>query len=399
MEDLPVEILEQILFSITDLRSLYHLVVASPAASRVFGSAEAGPKALDHVFGESMAPEVITLVSLVSLIRTASLEYPPAPSVQDFVEKYTQCHKDRDPSLISAAPSLAHLLRGQPPHLIRGVLLTARRICCLTWACLEYYRSQWASVTPCHLENGPFAWGARDKAWRENPQGRPYTPQPLSPPCWMEEQRVMRGFWRLQLLLDLKLATSADRLDWALKNSDEGLSPDVLFAGWTWQKEEFLTVVDFVDHIQGGSILSQRSRSLPAPSQTYASSRSWQDPAYPGVVDPRWPREVLSKDQPPCWMIYIVKLLKHPYSPIRGVPFWPYRQLGLAIWQQDKLEALELSFTSYASRGIGRPTSRGDIVFTWRSLLSQDLIAELQASMEADFQQNGFLLNRSNPNM
>ncbi|KAJ3954088.1 hypothetical protein N0V92_009426 [Colletotrichum tropicale] len=205
MEGLPVEILEQILFSITDLRSLYHLVVALSAASRVFGSAKAGPKALDHVLGESMAPEVITLVSLVSLVRTASLEHPPAP--------------------------LAYLLRGQSPQLVRGVLLTARRICCLTWACLEYYRSQWKSVTPCHLENGPFAWGAREKAWRQNPQGRPYTPQPLSPPCWMEEQRVMRGFWRLQLLLDLKLAISEDRLDWALKGSHEGVSPDVLFAG------------------------------------------------------------------------------------------------------------------------------------------------------------------------
>ncbi|KAH9237540.1 hypothetical protein K456DRAFT_1940227 [Colletotrichum gloeosporioides 23] len=362
MEGLPVEILEQILFSITDLRSLYYLVVASPAASRVFGSAESGPKALDHVLGESMAPEVITLISLVGLVRTASLEHPPAPSVQEFVEKYTQCHRDQDPSLISAAPSLAHLLRGQSPQLVRGVLLTARRICCLMWACLDYYRT-----------------------WRQNPRGRPYTPQPLSPPCWMEEQRVMRGFWRLQLLLDLKLATSEDRLDWALKDSHEGLSPDVLFAGWTWQKEEFLTVVDFVDHIQGGSILSQRSRSLPVPSQAYASSRSWQDPAYPGV--------------PPCWMIYIVKLLKHPYSPIRGVPFWPYRQLGLAIWQQNKLEVLELSVVRCAPGGVHRPTLPGDQEFTWRSLLSQDLIAELQASMEAEFQQNRFSFPHDNPDI
>ncbi|KAF9871948.1 hypothetical protein CkaCkLH20_10580 [Colletotrichum karsti] len=399
LDHLPTEILERIIFSITDLRSIYHLVVASPAASRVFESSEVGPKALDHVLTGSMSPHVVELVRLVGLIRTATPERPPTSSLSDFVEKYTKCQDGSASSIASAAPNLASSLRGQSPQLVRGMLLTARRICCLAWACLEYYRSRWSSVTPAHLE-GPFAWGAgREKPWRQNPPGKTYELQPIGPSCWMEEQRVMRGFWRLQLLFDLNIAASEGRLGWTSENGQGEITSDVLFEGWTWQKEEFLTVVDFVEHVQGGPILSQGSRRLPAPPSDYDSAKEWQDPVSPGVEDPRWSREEESKLQPPCWTFYVVRLLKNPYSPVRGVPFWPYRQLGLAIWEQDKLEALELSYTPYASKGGKQSPSSGDQVFTWRSLLSPELIAELQMAMEEDCQKNGFRFNRGNPDM
>ncbi|OHF00120.1 hypothetical protein CORC01_04528 [Colletotrichum orchidophilum] len=399
LDHLPAEILERIIFSITDLRSIYHLVVASPAASRVFASSEVGPKALDYVFSGTMSPHVVELIRLVSLIRTSTQRHPPASSLQDFVRKYTNCQGGSAPSVTSAAPNLASSLRGQHPQLFRGILLTARRICCLAWACLEYYRSRWSSVTPAHLEC-PFAWGAgREKPWRQNPSGKPYELQPIGPSCWMEEQRVMRGFWRLQLLFDVKVAASDGRLDCTLEDSQREITPDALFEGWTWQREEFLTVADFVERVQGGPVFSPDLRRLPAPPPGYDSAEKWQDPVLLGVIDPRWSQEELSKHQPPCWTFYVVRLLKNPYSPVRGVPFWPYRQLGLAIWEEEKLEALELSYKPYASRGGKRPTSSGDQVFTWRSLLSPELIAKLQMDMEEDCQKNGFSLNRGNPDM
>ncbi|KXH59342.1 hypothetical protein CSAL01_09147 [Colletotrichum salicis] len=202
LDGLPPEILEQIIFSVTDLRSIYHIVAASPAASRVFESSQVGPKALDNVSSVSMSPDVVQLIRLVSLVRASTSEYLSAPSLQDFVERYTKCQGRSDSSVSSVAPDLATSLRLQSPHLVRGILLTARRICCLTWACLEYYRSQWPSVTPAHLES-PFRWGVGyEKPWRQNPRGTLYEPQPIGPACWMEEQRVMRGFWRVQLLFE-----------------------------------------------------------------------------------------------------------------------------------------------------------------------------------------------------
>ncbi|KAK1675013.1 hypothetical protein BDP55DRAFT_553319, partial [Colletotrichum godetiae] len=274
---------------------------------------------------------------------------------------------------------------------VRGILLTARRICCLTWACLEYYRSQWSSVTPAHLES-PFRWGAGyEKPWRQNPRGTLYQPQPIGPACWMEEQRVMRGFWRLQLLFEVNIALSEGRLDWTLKDSQREITPDVLFQGWTWQREEFLTVVDFVDYIQGGLILSSDSQCLPVPPKGYGSAEKWPDPVFPGVIDPRWLREEISRLQPPSWMFYMAHIVRNPLSPIRGVPFWPYRQLGVTIWEEDKLEALEiLSYKPHASKARSGPTSTSDRIFTWRSLLSPELIAKLQMDMEEDFQTNGF---------
>ncbi|KAJ0163061.1 hypothetical protein CTA2_3581 [Colletotrichum tanaceti] len=390
LDHLPTEILEQILLYITDLRSIYHLVTASPTASRVFESSAVGPKALDHALAESMSPHVVQLVRRVGLVRTATPENPPASSLREFVERYTRFLDGKDCSLNSAAPSLALSLRGQPPQRVRGILLTARRICCLAWACLEHYRSQWSSVTPAHLE-GDFFWGAGgEKPWRQVPPGKPYKLQPVGPPCWIEEQRVMRGFWRLQLLIDLELAASEGRLDWAPEDGQREVSPEILLAGWTWQKEEFLTVVDFVDRVRGCPILTQGSRRLPAPPPDCKSAKTWQDPAVPGVEDSNWSQEKSSMTGPPCWTFYILRLLESRHSPVRGVPFWPYRQLGLAIWDVDKLEALELSHMPYVSRGLRPTTYVSGQIFTWRSLLSQELIAELQRNMEEEFQKNGF---------
>ncbi|KAF6810926.1 hypothetical protein CPLU01_15206 [Colletotrichum plurivorum] len=397
LDHLPTEVLERIFFSIADLRSIYHLVTASPTASSVFESSEAGPKILHHVLGQSMSPHVVDLVRLVGLVRISTPGCPPAPSLEAFVERYTRCRDDRGSRFVPA-PSLSHTLRDQPPHLVRGVLLTARRICCLTWACLDFYRDSWSSVTPSHVDVA-FGWGAGyQKPWRQEvPPGKPYNPQPLGPPCWMEEQRVMRGFWRLQLLIDLKRAASEKRLDWALEEVQLEISPEILFAPWTWQEEEFLTVVDFIDHFHGGSILTVRCHCLTAPPANYASASEWQDPAVPGVIDRRWSREEISKGRPPCWGFYWVNLRHTPFSPIRGCPFWPYRQLGLAIWEGDKLEALELAPRAFTLPR--KPSSWGNPVFTWRSLLSQQLIAQLVSDMEEGFQKNGFSFGQRNPDM
>lgn len=401
LDHLPTEVLERIFFFIEDLRSIYHLITASPTASRVFESSEWGPKILDRVLSLSMSPDVVGLIRLVGLVRTATPRHPPAPSLEDFVALYTCCGGEMGWRLIPVTLSLANTLRGQAPHLVRGVLLTARRICCLTWACLEYYREICSSVTPSHLDV-PFAWGTwAEKPWRQEvPPGKPYKPQPLGPSCWVEEQRVMRGFWRLQLLVDLRLAASDGRLDWNLGEGQSKLSPEDLYAPWTWQEEEFLTVVDFLDHFQDGAhILAQHCcHSLPGPPPHYASASRWQDPPVPGVLEPMFSREETSKLRPSCWGFYNVTLRGVQRSPIRGCPFWPYRKLGMAIWDKEKLEALEMPVTR--SRSPERPwVSTAYQVFTWRSLLSQDLIDKLTTQMEEDFQKKGVSLNRSNPDM
>ncbi|EXF81946.1 hypothetical protein CFIO01_02654 [Colletotrichum fioriniae PJ7] len=390
LDCLPAEVFEQIILSITDLRSIYNLVVASPAASRVFVSSQVGPEALDSIFSGSMSPDVVALICLVSLARTATSDHAPASSLQDFVEMYTKClgRSDSSRPSVAMALDLATSLRGQSPQLVRGILLTARRICCLTWACLEHYRNQWSLVSPAHLES-PFRYGTGyEKPWRQNPRGKLYKPKPIGPACWMEEQRIMRGFWRLQLLFELNLAISEKRLNWSLEDSNRHVATDILFQGWTWQREEFLTVVDFVDHVQGSPVLSSDSRRLPAPPKSYDCAEKWQDPALPGVIDSRWSREEISRLQPPTWTFYITRLVKNAFSPIRGVPFWPYRRLGLAIWEEEKLEALEICISYNEpgdSRRGDRPTSMCDQVFTWRSLLSPELIAKLQTDMEVDF--------------
>ncbi|KAK7999502.1 hypothetical protein PG990_012102 [Apiospora arundinis] len=61
-----------------------------------------------------------------------------------------------------------------------------------------------------------------------------YQPPSTGPPSWVEEQRMIKAFWRLQFFLELQSAGARGRLG-EKENKDEDLDEDLERGGWSWQ--------------------------------------------------------------------------------------------------------------------------------------------------------------------
>lgn len=84
-----------------------------------------------------------------------------------------------------------------------------------------------------------------------------------------------------------------------------------------------------------------------------------------------------------------------PTSPIYGVPMRAFRDLGMALWDWETLEDLEMKMKS-VSKAPGWPrTASGKVgsvnpgvFYTWRSLLSDEVLTELESRLEEKWQAN-----------
>lgn len=374
-ERLPPEIHERIILSIGDARSIYHLIVASPAASHLFEDSRIGPKVLEHAITDSMEPQVSELVRLVGIIRTTIPETAPASSLQDFLSQCDHRQKDEESSLNPALP-LSISLQGQSRQTIRSIILLIRRIYFLTAACLEHYRNRCLSITPAHVE-GLATYESAKRTWHCT--WKQYQPRNIGPFSWVEEQRVMRMFWKLQMLNELKRAVLEGRLYWEMVDSPWEDHADSLFGSPSSRKEEFLTVVDFINHVRRSSADAQDLLFLPNPAWKEKSATKWPDSASPPGTNSRGNRDDLLIMDPESRFFFAMQSNISPRSPIRGIPFWPYRELGMAIWEQDTL--VKLGLWRQHDGPEDRPSSVDlDIAFTWRSLLSQEVLAEVHKS-------------------
>lgn len=121
-------------------------------------------------------------------------------------------------------------LRG-PPHLaeylqryqlLRGLLASQRRIVRLTKSCLEFYLGRFRFLRPSHLVEKSFEFTSHYfgddnhyiSAWQQQPEQKPFPVQDTGAPTWVEDLRVLRAFWRLQVFEDLKAAVSESRIHW-----------------------------------------------------------------------------------------------------------------------------------------------------------------------------------------
>ncbi|TEA15182.1 hypothetical protein C8034_v002404 [Colletotrichum sidae] len=386
LESLPPELLNEIFSYITDPRTLYHLLVASPASSRLFEYSQSGPQALDDVLSHSMAPQICAMVRGVALVRTANPENRRVASLKAFVEQYASPRAVK-PTCPLAAPPLAQTLQHQPERTSRCILLTVRRIHHLTSACLEHYRERCLSINPSRAVDPKIRWGeGGEKAWRQDFPGVPYQPAPMAPPTWVEEQRVMRGFWRLQLLCDAERAIAERRLDWDFGEAGKRVLLPELVCRNFGQKDELDTVFDYVCHLQQNPASATNSTLLPAPPEGHRCR--WPEQAQPeapldSVMGPvhMFGRSSLAG------VFYSSLLGLFGESPVRGVPFRPFRELGLAIWEVEKLVVLGLWEPPLDYKGVVRDYmlamwSNGDKLFRWRSLLSPGDLAEVWVKNE-----------------
>ncbi|KAK1589892.1 uncharacterized protein LY79DRAFT_556023 [Colletotrichum navitas] len=390
LDVLPREILILILAELPDARALYQLIRASPAACRLYTAV--GAEVLERVLARSVPPQIHQLIRLVGVIRTSTPSSPIAPSFQAFLGQYIRPAAD-DKEYFPLAPPLSQTCSGEKElGGVRKLLLIARRIACLTSLCIASYRERCLSITPSHrTERGGSSCGMTSKPWEERSDGIPYRPRDVGPPTWIEEQRVMRGLWRLQVFHELKTASSEDRTRWSERDKREAadMTPEDFFDVWGPQLEELLTVVDFVREYttkpEERFALQDCDMRLPDPPTGNGSAPSWPVLCQAPPTD-AWPGWTRRLNTPPTAWAFFGHLHTNPRSPIRGVEFWPFRKLGLAIWGREKLAKLELTNPAGVAASKGPLGSREDLEFTWRSLLPDDYLVRLEQRLEEDWQ-------------
>lgn len=123
-----------------------------------------------------------------------------------------------------------------PITVVCGLFATNRRVQRLAFGCLEYYLDRFRSLRPSNLaefsvdkeSHGQFAEREFEVMgpWREKLANTlyQYPIHDVGPPSWVEQQRVLRAFWRTQLSRDLNAAVDASRIVLAEEEGFEGVN-------------------------------------------------------------------------------------------------------------------------------------------------------------------------------
>ncbi|KAJ4859385.1 hypothetical protein T069G_07652 [Trichoderma breve] len=417
LQDLPIELVAQVLTHVADIETLDSLIRAWPAAYRVFecSAVDITEAVLSSGYASGyVCGHIRVIFRIIALLRSGTL---PISSLADFqrrviIDAMRSVSRVRS-SRNGFAPDL--LARETPPAVIRSLLATYRQVMSASLGCLTYYLDSFKTLEPEHpidkgIKNPNPAWSQDISTWQSRPQGRKFNIRDVGPPSWTEEQRVNRAFWRLQLLYDLKRAASRGLLDWP-DDSKAALCDIVAvsrpigeyanywlrtrrYAYTTWagssdfyhawvhdipyaahkpcppEYEELISVVDYVRAVHGQEASERLVKGevclaeLQGPVEIY---REWSL-AKPGVKD---------------WKTLIgpsVGAERHYRGPqgrsiLDMVDFDPLGRYGFAFWSWERMFAYGLATRSHSEFEDYRVT------YAWESILSPEEVARAEWEM------------------
>lgn len=433
LEALPTELILRIMYDVTDLDALYNLIRASPVASRIFDH-------YAHEIMEAVLPmcslkiEIQQLARAVILARSSALPFSNLHDFKLLFEEQPLYTHDGCRPLPLTLPSDS--LKAASLESIRSGLATACRISTLTYTCLEFYLERLHDKSTCN----PYHCGDRQyplrvfvrnttHSWTRS-VGKPVRANYNQPPCWVEEMRVARSLWMIQLAGEVQRLAVRDPngLGWPLEDIEEAarMEPEGFVINrnhyFDGMEEEAKTVCEYLQQLGGeDDESSQRPPTayyrLPRPPAIKA--RKWTtempqpamrktDSGY--VYDlgnrlisadpPIQSLELLAKDRPRERLgfhrspfrgqdpidadttsvgiaCYIDLAFRSAQSPLPDVPFDVFRRLGFALWDDARMRSMRF----VAKRDAGQMTAAQ--FFVWRSLLPEEEIAEAAVRVKA----------------
>ncbi len=98
------------------------------------------------------------------------------------------------------APTIS--FSGLPLPAIKQLLTSAHRIHVLASSFLETYINRLNNLRPTHVANPTYTESlltGHPEIFQNPVEGRQYTPQKTGPASWVEEYRVVRALWRLEI--------------------------------------------------------------------------------------------------------------------------------------------------------------------------------------------------------
>lgn len=218
LESLSPEILLLIIKQLPELTSLDSLIRASPSSFRVFNSY--GVEITDVILNSGYIQKHIrTMIRVTAIIRTSKL---PMHNVRDFLNRTTYPAMRERLRLLKRYMSPPYLEADTPPAILRGILASNRHIANLSSDFLNVHLERFRALRPRRLDD-ESQYPTETPAPRylsQNGKMEQYDVQDIGPPVWKEEQRVIRLFWRIQMLYDMKRAGANGLLKWSAEELD-----------------------------------------------------------------------------------------------------------------------------------------------------------------------------------
>lgn len=219
----------------------------------------------------------------------------------------------------------------------------------------------------------------------EIPAGQPYLPGRCGPPSFIEEQRVHRALWRLELFRSFLQITETDQTlrrtahDYYLR----GGPPSSGGKPAKWQLDELECVQSFIDSLQASEppfniVSSAQERGPTVP----------QRPPVRNELSRLWMRSDLYVERrSPAASYFCMVLRTLHYSPLFGSSFKPFQYLGFSVWDRKRMVWLGLlhppptiTLSSETDKDLveapegmlfSQRATTSEIFFRWKSVESQ----------------------------
>jgi hypothetical protein len=275
---------------------------------------------------------------------------------------------------------------------VRSLLATAENVHAWSHACLEHLVRKSMQLRPSTLiETGP---GRTYREKFENAESaKDYMPQYTGPPSWVEEQRVIRSFWRLQFFLELQSAGNEGRLgthwlgqeiETLLKSSPDGFydmcDSDGFYNALDFQREQILTACDFLGAVTSGAITSveavhNNANELPTIRWIEGTVPRCCCAEPPPIDDKKdfffQGRKNLDTTPMSYKFQYFMSMcdqLEDSGPVLLAFPFQPWRKYGFAIWDDKRMADLGMR----DPKGKSFLRNRMKYSFRWFSVLTKE---------------------------
>ncbi|KAI8721475.1 hypothetical protein NCS52_00595200 [Fusarium sp. LHS14.1] len=429
LELLPPEILLPIVTSISGLDTLWGLLRASPQVWRLFHShALAITEGILSGPNSILPPKVKELIRGVILVRSEALPFRDLAEFQvQFLRGVIPFFQPNDATFVALGPELLSETT-VPVSVLRSIVATAHQISALSQACLASYlrRLRDPSFRPLHaFDPKPYytlGYGPNDDwvaAWDRQFVGTPAKVVDAGQPTWVEEMRVLRAMWIIQLVGEVhRLAHyKRDTMGWPIHDVEmlSHMDPADLVDrpdGPPNKAEEVRSAMHYLATL-GDATIDVYHR-LPQPP-SYSASTRWitalpkrkeviwnvwgyrrngeTHPLRNGSPIPeggtpikrpmlnehyQWGQteEALRRESCGISIFRSLTIGAANDSPIPGVKFDSFRPLGVAFWDQWRMHLLGLTF---GIAGTNHPPEF--YFFAWESILPPDEVASLKAEL------------------
>lgn len=365
---LPLDILE----TVEDLPSLWNLFQACPAAAAIF------EQHYRDILTSALSYYPSELRKLLYAILNHRIEADADINSRHYFAG--MWHAAMNGEMLDLAGPEHTIATSFSILAAKSLLSDADRIQQLAYSFLGTHLARTAMIKPSYQVDAYFHYFNSEGP----PERRRYDIAELGPPSWVEEQRVLRAFWRLQVFLDLcskGCGSRGDKIDEdILRLREEG--PHMIWGRLPpWVTKELDCVYDYLLDMTRTSRTHPHLWTFPKPDHRLEAVPAIS----PGSDESlrSWGQDETSLTRRSHGANFFNALKADPHSPLRGRDLKPLWDLGLGFWDLKRMVSLGLMSapprirgqcqSAYKGEGLTRGTTgkgltRDDMFTRWASI-------------------------------